>query len=103
MVPITEACTSCGNTAPRLVGTGLAIPAAVGPTITIAPPKSFGKLVSDTEFDCWLQSIHIRPNESVATGPNLGMRIFSTPYSFSLTWNVLSPAATRKVSKLKLG
>ena len=36
-------------------------------------------------------------------GPNLGIRIFSTPSSFNLIWKLGSPAATRSVSKATLG
>ena len=34
----------------------------------------------------------------MVTGPNFGIRIFSTPSSLSLTWKVESPAATRSIS-----
>ena len=42
-VPNITACSSCGNTLPLAVAIGCVIPAAVGPTNTIAPAKSLGK------------------------------------------------------------
>ena len=102
-VPITAAWTSCGNIAPLAVATGLPNPAALIPTTTIDSLKSSGRSVTLALLLCWLQSIHMRPQLSVVIGPNLGIRIFSTPLGASLTWNVVSPAATRRTSMLRLG
>ena len=51
IVPSTAACTSPAYTLPIAVGAGLAMPAAVTSTITIAPAKSFGKSASLTRFE----------------------------------------------------
>ena len=103
IVPNSAACRSCGQTSPLAVATGLASPRAVTPTITILPAKSAGKSTAECDVLTIDQSIQTRPKLSVATGPNCGIRIFSTPFSFILTWNVESPAATRSVSIAKLG
>ena len=102
-VPSTDACNSCGNISPRLVATGFASPAALTPTMTISPSKSFGKSVKLCVSGTMLQSIQIRLRLSVLIGPNFGIRIFSTPFSFNLTWNVVSAPATRNVSIARLG
>ena len=41
-----DACICCGNTLPLGVGTGLATPSALTPTITNFPPKSGSSLAS---------------------------------------------------------
>ena len=89
--------------APRAVGTGLLIPAAVVPTMTMPLLKSAGSLTALTAFDRCERSIQIRPNESVSMTLKLGIRIFSTPLLFNLTWKVLSPASSLSTSKLTLG
>ena len=83
--------------------TGLVIPAAVTPTMITAPSKSSGRFTALAVRLVWLQSIHTCPEDSVAIGPNWGMRNLSTPNSFNLIWKLGSPANTLRVSNARLG
>ena len=78
-----DACMRCGNMLPTGVGTGLATPSALTPTMTNFPPKSGSSLAStySCSSNVLLNLIYAVPSGCVTIGSNGGTANSCTPSS----------------------